>query len=260
MTEEERKAADKARMDAEGEKLDKVLSALDGLCARMDAMEADKARRDAEAEKAAKDASKKDDGEPEDKDKPERVAADARKDNEEDIQRAKADAEEAKKEAEEAKADAASVRQMIADLQSQLPKQISDQDYAALADAQAKADRTYQAFGDSAPRPLNGETVAGYEKRVINDLKRHSARWKDADIYALQDSVLQIAKSDVYSDAMAAARRPSDLGPGMLRPVYKTNELTGTRIIEFVGNGTFIGGMKRPSARVKSIEARKPLQ
>jgi colicin import membrane protein len=267
MTEEERAKADAAA----GEKLDKILTCLDSLSGRMDAMEAsDKARKDSEEseKKEREDKARKDAEETEAK----RVAADkSRKDGEESEEEKKAREDKARKDAEEAEAkrreedekadrarkDSEAMQARIKDLEARLPKARTDSDYGAMADAQAKADDAYQAFGDSAPAPLNGETLSDYQRRLATGLKRHSTKWKDVDLYALPDAVADIARADVYADASAAALAPpDDLAPGQFMEVRKRNPLTGGNIVEFRGKGTFIGSMKRPSRQVISIKAR----
>jgi flagellar biosynthesis GTPase FlhF len=276
MTEEEKKAADAARKDAEdkakadarkdeGGMMDAIMDAvkgiadgMKGLCDRVDAMEmADKARKDAaEAEEKEKaDKAKKDEAGDEPTEA-ERTAADKAKKDAAEEEKAKEDKarKDAEAKEEEQKADAradAAISKRLADLEKAFPKPMSDKDYAAIANAQAEADSICQAFGDSAPRPLNGETLDGYERRMVNDLKSHSPRWKDADIYGLQDSVLAIAKADVYADAAAAARRPVDMKPGELREVHLTNKLTGGKIIEFVGPNTMFKQLNRAGRRAR---------
>lgn len=250
-----------------GELLDKVLKCVDSLNSRMDAMEAaDKARKDAEdesekakadaaAEKEREDKAKKDaeGGDPAD---PERVAADKKRKDAED--------EKAK---EEAKADAVrrdeEIQKRIADVAAMLPKQRADTDYAAMADAQARADQVFQAFGDSAPGPLNGEDLQGYRLRLASKLKVHSDNLKGVDLGAINDpTAFDVIEGQVYADAAAAALRPADIEPGRLREIIKFDKHTGARTIEFVGSRepgstTFFSSMKRSGARARILDARK---
>lgn len=277
MTEEELKAKadveaaekvkeDKAKADAEeGGKLDKVLKAVDGIATmcdsltkRMDSFEeerkSDKAKADAEAKA-------KDDAEAEEKRKngdPEQIAADkAKKDAEEEEGRKakeKADAEEKEK----AKADSEDIKRKIAELAAKLPKQRSDKDYAEMADAQARADSVFQAFGDSAPRPLDGELLMDYRRRMARSLQVHSATWKDSDLSKIADDVaFGNAEAQIFADAIAASNNPADLEPGQLRMITKVDRETGVRMNTFVGRGTFIGAMRPPARRVVHIGPRK---
>jgi Skp family chaperone for outer membrane proteins len=105
----------------------KVMNMCDSIMKRMDSFEERFKKADSENQTAE-----------------EKAKADAEaKEKEEAEAKAKADAEEEEKRKEEeakAKADAEETRQRIADLESRMPKEMSDADYAEMADAQAKAD------------------------------------------------------------------------------------------------------------------------
>lgn len=240
MTEEERVAADKARKDAEdkdradraradaeaGEKIDKVLSCLDSLSKRMDAMEAE--------DKAKADAARKDMDDSKMPGEPKEVAADkAKKDAEEEAKK-KADADEAD-EAEKARKDSQAIADRIAAVERMIPKAASDADYAAMADAQAKADKVYAAFGDSAPRPLQGEDVPAYAARLASGLKKHSAAWAGVDLGKLPPEAMAIAQTQIYADAVTASTRPHNVGAGKVRAI-KTDDGAGHTIISYVGD------------------------
>ena len=246
---EDKERADRARADAEaGEKLDKILAHVDSLGKRMDAMEATETPPKADAEEEGEDKPKAD--------AEEEGEAKEKADAEEDIARLKADAdvEEAKEKADKAIADAADARRRIADVEKMLPKQLSDADYAAMADAQAKADRVFQAFGDSAPRPLQGEDLNGYRRRLANRLREHSPALKDVNLHAINDAAaFEFMEKQVYADAMAAALSPVDLPEGVLREM-RSPDLTGRQITTFAGTaGTWMRPMGGQRSRVTSI-------
>lgn len=110
-----------------------------------------------------------------------------------------------------------------------------DDDDDAKADAQAKADSVYSAFGSRAPRSLRGESLSAYRTRLLNGLKKHSAEWSNVNIAKLDSAVLDIAEAKIYADSMEAAMRPVDLPAGQLREIIKA-DATGRRISEFVGS------------------------
>lgn len=207
----------KAKADAD----DKLSKFMDSVMQRMDSIEASmKAKADADlpAETAA-----------------DKAKADAEaKEKEEAEAKAKADAAEEEEKAK-AKADAEETRKKIADLESRMPKEMSDADYAEMADAQAKADSVFSAFGDAAPRPLRGENLLGYRKRLAGQLKTHSPSWKAVDINALDGSVIAIAEKQIYADAVAAASHPVDLPAGSLRAIEKKDS-NGQLVRTFVGD------------------------
>lgn len=218
--------AKKADSDA-GEKLDKLLSMMDSFGKRMDATDA---RMDAMEGKKA-DAAKKDEDEKKGEDgKPEKVAADK-----------KADASEDKKtEEEDKKADASAA--VIADLSQRLekvtsliPKSMNDKEYHDMRDTQARADAIYVAFGQRAPRPLDGENLSGYRRRLAKDLQVHSPNWKGIELSAFaDDAAFAVAEAQIYADATHAAQNPVDLPEGTLRAVTRADS-TGRQITSFYG-------------------------
>ena len=250
----------KADADA-GEKLDQILKHMDAMSKRMDSLEAaDKARKDSEEEEKKKmadgaaEGGHEDDDIPEEeeekadedeemyegKGKPKEVVADKKRkdsakkmdEDEEEEMEDKADAEEKEK-----MADAMSeVARRIADVEKMLPKQLSDADYAAMADAQARADSVLQGFGESAPRPLNGENLTAYRRRLARKLQAHSKSWKDANIMAIHDAAsFEIIENQIYNDASEAALRPVDIPVGTLREITR-KDITGRNVTTFVGD------------------------
>ena len=260
MAEENKEVENKADADA-GEKIDKVLShldsimsACDSLSKRMDAYEEEK-KADAEEkeaeEKAKKDAEegeevkadKKKDAEAGDgkdlpkEDKPEPLAADSKKDEE-----------------EEKKADSEDVRRLIADLEKRLPRVMSDAEKVQLADAQERADAVFHALGQRAPMPMEGETIERYRRRLATKLKVHSTRLKDLDLNSeVNEKTFSFLEDQVYADALEAARNPVDLGEDELRQITRVDPSTGLRQNTFVGKHTFINSMKRAPRYVVGI-------
>lgn len=271
--------------DSGGQKLDKVLSAIDAFCGKMDAfekrMDEHGKRMDADAKKDGEEISRKDGESEEDFKKrkdasEEAVAADkARKDAEEKEAKEKADAEEkAKKDAEEEerkKADAAGrsdfdrlvgatteMAKRLKTVEAAMPRQLTDEDRHAFSAAQARADDVYSAFGKRAPYPLSGEDVLPYRRRLVASLKEHSLAWKDVDILAIADAAtFKIAEDTILRDAAKAALHPADLKIGELREIVRSDSSTGVRTVEFRGMHSFVKSLTRPPRHVKSIGLRK---
>jgi hypothetical protein len=127
-----------------------------------------------------------------------------------------------------------------------------------LADAQHRADSVYQAFGQRAAMPMQGEKPIAFRRRMLRPLLKHSAAFSDVDIAAINDATLLSAiETKVYSDAMVASATP-DVPEGRIMERIKTDEMTGRRIHEFFGRGTFIGQMKRPARHVSAINYTRP--
>jgi hypothetical protein len=233
--EEKAKAdAEEEKAKADAEKWDKLMSAVDSLCKRMDSYEGEKNDKKADAMPGDElnVADKKADAE-EEKDAKEKEAEAAK---------LKAEAKE-----EEAKADAAKREIALLDRVNQLEKMLvataqlavkplTDSDYAAMADAQAKADSVYSALGKrgGAPRPLNGEDLLAYRKRLAAGVKSHSDKWKSIDIGKADAAIFEIAEEEIYADAMGAAVNPVASSEGGLREV--TRDIgTGHRVTTFYG-------------------------
>jgi hypothetical protein len=172
----------------------------------------------------------------------------------------KADDDDDDKKDDAVKDDAtAELRGMIKDQASTIArleallKPKSDEEHAAFADAQARADAVFSGFGTRAPRPLEGEALGDYRRRLATKLKSHSPTWKSIKFSKLDDEAFAVAESQVYSDAAGAAANPVDLEAGELREVTKIDPQTGVRSIVFYGKESFVKGMGRPGRRVASF-------
>jgi hypothetical protein len=229
-------AEEKAKADADGDKFNKLMTAVDSLASRMDAFD--------------KKADKKADAMPGDEMTLADKKADAEKEAEE---KAKADAEEEKKKAdaeeekEKAKADSkesallariAELEKLSVQMAGVIPRPLNDTDYALMADAQAKADAVYSAFGKQAPRALNGEDLLAYNKRLTAGLKSHSAEWGGLDISAMDAKMFAVVQPKIYADAMEAAIHPVSAESDALLERSRKSP-AGHTVIEFFG--------KRPS-------------
>ena len=220
--EDEKAAQDKARKDAD-EALSKIADAVGSLCSRLDAWEeekkADKARKDAEEAEAKEAAAKKD-------------AEEAEK------------AEKAEKDAQAATLNA-DVLGRLAKVEA-IVKPVSDEDRAKLADIQSRFDSVMIAFGKQAPRALDGETPLGYRRRLLTSLQSYSPDFKDASLAGIQDSVsFDVAERIILKDAIAAAKSPTDLADGELRPIVK-KDMAGREITEWVGKTSFVTQFAAP--------------
>jgi 8-oxo-dGTP pyrophosphatase MutT (NUDIX family) len=212
----------------------KIDSKLDGLSSRMDAFDG----------KAKADSSDDDDDK---KDKADDKKEDAKADSEDDDDKKdeKKDMDEAKSDSaiRALKADNAAMKRQLETITRNMPKHLSDADYTSLADAQARADRVLSAFGDSASRPLQGEDLGGYRRRLATGLQKHSGTWAKVDLVALPDSAFEIAEEQIFKDSAAAAMNPVDIEPGVLRQITSIDKDTNVRTHTFVGKNTFIAGM-----------------
>jgi hypothetical protein len=243
MTPEEMKAAEIDRMlkaerraDADvGTKLDKLLSCLDGMSERMDAVEAsEKKRRD--AIKLKKDNAEDEDGaEDEDDDREfgeaRRLAADA---------------------------DNSYGHPMKNDLRNQ------DQDYghdrqlradSIKAEAQIRADACASQFGRSAPKPMDGETVRNYRVRLLRPYQHNCAEFKElstAELRRLPDKTFNAVERRIYADATQASSSPS-VAKGYLQMVKKQDETGRTHIIWHGEPRVWLSQFSHPTRRVAAF-------
>lgn len=125
----------------------------------------------------------------------------------------------------------------IAGVKAAMPKQLTDEDHDKFSAAQARADAVYSGFGKSAPRPLQGESLLAYRRRLLTDLKEHSADWKNSDlrVVAVDDATMAIAENQIYAAATIAVRNPASVPLGMLREI-KTKNDAGHTLTSFVGS------------------------
>lgn len=278
--------ADKARKDA-AEKMDAKLDAVAGMCdsvmKRFDAWEKEREdggsirmrtrtsrpkprRKDSESDKeygdrcdaeeamgdAEWEAKAKADAEEEEKEKADAARRDAEK-----ADKARRDAEEEAKKADAARMDAALGR--IADLEKLIPRSRTADERTGLITAQVTADRFYQMFGDSAPGPMQDEDVTAYRRRLMTGLKGHSTSYKGANLHTIvDDAVFDTAERTIYADAAEAAKRPSDVAPGKLRPHISRE--AGHEIIEYYGGtgwmDTFAGVTRRGEGKWANLEGK----
>ena len=226
------------KADAQGDKLDAIMSLLGKTISRLDEMET-KSNLPAPPLVTAADKKAKADEDKEEEmkaDEAEKSAPVEKSDSEGKIQ---APAGEMKfDEEEEAKDD-----------EEEAAK--NDEDEAVMADCQAKADSVYSAFGKSASRPLSGESLTAYRKRMVRGLQAHSDEMKNVNINAIKDeAMLAVVEKRVYADAIAASRGTGAIAKGQLIELHKKDR-AGRTITEFRGDmEAWLGDFKLPAYRV----------
>jgi len=250
------------KADAQGDKLDAIMSLLGKTISRLDEMETKsnlpapplvtasdkKAKKDEDDrmdEEEEEESKKDDDSEAKAKkfmmrkakkdDESEKSAPVEKSDSEGKVEmpagEMKFDEEEAKDDEEEAKK--------------------CDDEEAVMADCQAKADSVYSAFGKSASRPLQGETLMSYRKRMVRGLQAHSDEMKNVNINAIKDeAMLSVVEKRVFADALAASRGNGAIAKGQLIEIHKKDR-AGRTITEFRGDmEAWLGEFKLPASRV----------
>jgi 8-oxo-dGTP pyrophosphatase MutT (NUDIX family) len=187
-------AAEAARKDAAEKRdarMDAMLDKMDTVCAKVDAWEA-KDKKDAEAAESEEEKKAKADAE--------------KKDSEE---------KEAKEKEDAARKDVADLKAKVDAMEGKIPADLTDEESSDLADAQMKADSVYSAMGQSAPRPLAGESPLAYRRRTIAGVQKHSKTFKDSDLKLFDAATLKAVGETVFNDAVSAANSPNGQSAGI---------------------------------------------
>ena len=256
------------KADASGEKLDVILSYLSSMSARIDALEhepeepvmkaADKKRKDDDEEEmmppVKADKKRKDDDDEDDmkKDDDDDAACDDDDDEEMEVRAGDKKADKKRKDAKRKDAEGSNpvehgkAGEMKPDDDDEDDMKKDDDDdqklaakhdavYARYADVQAKADSVLAAFGKSASRPLQGESVTAYRKRLLRGLQGYSDAYKSVNVRAISDkALLDIAEKQIFADALAAAKSPVAYGDQLIE--HRTTDRAGRTISTFTGS------------------------
>jgi len=176
--------------------------------------------------------------------------------------KARKDAEEAaareKEEKDRARHDSATIADLkatVAGMQSLLTQVTATstvEDRNALAQAQARADSIAGLFGNRALPPIPGESPLAYRRRLANDFKQHSAKFKDKALGTMDADVLGVVEEQIYHDAETAARAPNRAGPGRLIPIREVDE-AGRTITRYTGDNMAWMSMFMSPGRVGRI-------
>lgn len=273
----EEKRDDAARRDEEEDEKAKKDAARDTLFGKKDAKRDDESEEEEEKEEkkdAKSDESEEEEEKEEEKEEkkdntdPEPMASDdkrrdAKRDDEKrDDARRDDKRDDDRRDRADARADSATIRgltEKISRLERamQRPKAMTDDELNALAERQQDWDRVAQMHGLRASRPLDGERIESYDRRLAKVFQKHSPKWKDTDLSVLPvELVTSIIAPEIRADSVSAAYRVEPDHNGRLREVRKTDR-AGRVISEFVGPVDAVNGalapFSMPSARVRRI-------
>lgn len=131
---------------------------------------------------------------------------------------------------------------------------VPEAEAAAMADAQAKADSVYQSFGDAAPRPMIGESLLNYRKRLLKPMMKHSKDFSGVNLDSISDpGAIAAIEGRVFSDSIAVAASPAMIPAGVLMETSR-KDATGRTITEFKGSPSAWTNMfKAPKGRLTRI-------
>lgn len=147
------------------------------------------------------------------------------------------------------------LRSLDANIERRLTrKPLTRADESAMTDMQVRADAVYQALGRRAPPPLPYEYPEEFRIRLIEGLRPHSTSWHGVSLENLPGTALDQIEAQIFDEARADARCPSDLKPNEIRSLVRQD--SGRMVTDFVGRGHFVDQFRRPTFRVifKSAE------
>ena len=137
--------------------------------------------------------------------------------------------------ADKARLDA--VEKELAEFKAQA-KEPSEDTAKEFAMAQKKADAVEQAYGDSARRPMRGESVMDYKKDLLKKHQPRSEKYKNVNIAAITDPAhLAIVEDEIYADSIRAASSVDGIADGVM--IKSTVMRGGREITEYKGKGSF---------------------
>jgi len=143
----------------------------------------------------------------------------------------------------------ADIERQLADLRRRIPADLPEEDRRKFIEAQSRAERAAQAFGDSAPHWVSGENLLQYRRRLLGPFKQHSSTWRGVELSRLDADALNVAEPKIYADAWDAVNNPATVPEGTLREIVETDR-TGRRISRFVGSPEACWGQFKAPAKL----------
>jgi hypothetical protein len=107
-------------------------------------------------------------------------------------------------------------------------------DEAEKMKAYEHADSYYKPHNRTPPRYMEGETTAGYRKRLATGLQQHTQTLKDINLRESIGTAYDLIEKQIYAEARKEAERPSNIPDGELREVKKY-DTSGRPFYEFHG-------------------------
>ena len=129
-----------------------------------------------------------------------------------------------------------------------------DEEAAMYADTQAKCDSVLAAFGKSASRPLQGESLLAYRKRLLRGLQAYSDSYKDINLNVIKDSkLLDLAEKQIFADAIGASKAEHNMPSGQLIEINERDR-AGRTITKFKGSmSAWLDDFKVPPMRATAF-------
>jgi hypothetical protein len=122
------------------------------------------------------------------------------------------------------------------------------------AKIQYRADRVYGAWGKSAPKPMHGEELNNYRRRLLQPYQHYSPAFAKSNlkVLAVDGPAFDHAEEEIWKAAFDAVRDPSTVPLGVLRESVEVKN--GHTHTKFYGRPTsWMAPFMGPGKRVKQI-------
>ena len=137
---------------------------------------------------------------------------------------------------------------------SRMATELSFEEKDQIAEVRAKADSVFSACGLRLSEPLHGEKPLAYRKRLANQLKKFSVKFKEEDVNTLKGSVFAHVEDGIYADALAASKTSEVTPRGTLRA--HTQMRGPLQFTEYHGDpDAWMAPFKGAGARVNIVKA-----
>jgi hypothetical protein len=120
---------------------------------------------------------------------------------------------------------------------------------------QERADNALQPWDQRAPAPVLGEDPDKYRRDLAVKLKKQlpdAHELRQVQYRALNDTALSAFEPQLYRAVHDEARNPNTVPPGEFRRVVNI-DTNGMKIVEFIGQESFVKAFTRPGRRVTSF-------
>jgi hypothetical protein len=122
-------------------------------------------------------------------------------------------------------------------------------DEAELVKIYENAEGYFKPYKQNVPGYMEGETPAGYRRRLATNLQQHTPSLKNINLRESVGSAFNLIEKQIYDEAQREAIRPTTIPKGEMRELTKY-DATGRPFIEFHGHPSawmddFTNGAKR---------------
>jgi len=133
-------------------------------------------------------------------------------------------------------------------------------DETEFAKAHEAADEVLRPFKQFAPRYMEGETLAGYQKRLAGRVQQHAPSMKNVNLRESVGTAFNLIEKQIYEEARREAVRPTTIPEGEMRELTKY-DATGRPFIEWHGSpkawmDDFSNGAKRRLVGIRTENQR----